>query len=705
MARPSEPSLACSPPQQPGNSSIWSASSYNTSEDCSPSSPATSSPQQTDSITAETATDGPHNLAKLPLGILQRILAAAGASAGNLVLAARPFRTAWAGVVAEPPLAAQWLRSRYGEADALDALVNVPIERYLRPSCSTPGWSSQAPFVLRIHILGLLVVSGCRPRLSPQPAASLLRDACAAGNPQAAQLVLRCGAPGPGPAAVQPAVLAAVERGNAGCLQQIIRYAGADPVADCSLALQVAAKAGSLACVEELLSAAGGSAPPALPPSCPAPLLPLPLPHPHHHGHVQLQHHHLHHRPRGGQGHTVTGLALALAAAALYGHSDVMAALLRASHQPPALASLALVRVATVGGSGTAEGGGGRVGPSSEPPPVAAVKALVAAGADASAFGNAALMAVCQRPAAAAAPATASAPPSPTPTPAATSSPAPPLPGGGVDQDAVSGEVARCLIRAGADPRLGDCAPLVAACSCGAGVAVVAALLEGGADPGAQECAPLRYACRRGSEAVAALLLSAAGPPPPPSLGAAAAPAPVPVPGLFGLATAMAEAAVAGHYALAEACAAACPGRGVDPQAARDLALIQASQGGCLQAVHYLVSRGANAAACGSKCLAAAAEAGHADVVSALLAAGAEPAAREGAALLHAARGGRSDVVALLLAAGGDAGSHSSVALWAASEAGHMDTVATLMAAGADPILVEDADLDLSSLIEDMDWD
>ncbi|PNH11884.1 Ankyrin repeat domain-containing protein [Tetrabaena socialis] len=287
-----------------------------------------------------------------------------------------------------------------------------------------------------------------------------------------------------------------------------------------------------------------------------------------------------------------------------------------------------------------------------------AVAALVSYGADAAAYGSKALKAACQQP-----------------------SPA-------------SYGVVLELLRHGADARADGSEALVLCCRASAppeAVASVArALLEAGADAGAQEGAALRFACKAGACGAAAALLAA-----PPGAH-----------GLFGLSTALAEAAVGGHASVAEACLAAVARHRLDPQAVRDLALLQCCQVGSLPAVNCLLTAGASPGACASKGLILAAEAGNGGVVAALLAAGADPGAGQGAAVAAAARRGHTGIVQALLAAGADPCARDSWALWVASEAGHLETVGVLLGAGADPT-IEDAGLDMCELLEcdEMDCD
>ncbi|KAG2454760.1 hypothetical protein HYH02_000595 [Chlamydomonas schloesseri] len=614
-------------------------------------------------------------------------------------------------------------------------MARIPLERYLdRPrrsdeaGCSPPtasgtvapsaaaGTAAHHAAVKRIHMLGLLVVTGSLPRFSPDSAATLLRDACMVESPQAVAMVLRCAASPLCPAQAQPAILAAAERGAVACVRELLSLTCVDPTADNSLALRLASRAGSAACVEALLAA--GAA----------------LERQHVAGFSPLD------GLEGGVhsclaevGHSAEALAQAAAAAAAAGHAHVVGLLLRSTRYPAALASLAAVFVArgsscsaSEGVRGAAAGSGGgaaavaaatgsRVGDvlSFSAPAAAtcgvtddealpAMRMLLAAGAEPSAFNGAMLVAACGR------------------SPAlvhrshgessgkrlqdtrlnhrrnscsnSVAASAPSSDCSALRRHLGAADLVRELLAAGADPRAEDSLPLVTACRVGADVEVVQALLAAGADAGAQDGAALRYACKHGAaEAVVALLAAAPG-----------------CHGLFGLATALAEAVAAGHRGVADALLGGCRAHGVEAHLVKDLALIQVAQAGCLDAVRLLLLMGAAAASCSSKALTAAAEAGHEAVVEALLAAGADATARDSAPLIGAARCGRTAVVRRLLAAGADPCARDSWALWAASEAGHMDTVAVLMAAGADPAVPMDeeaAGFDVASLINEMECD
>eukprot|EP00198_Chlamydomonas_reinhardtii_P006286 XP_001695622.1 predicted protein [Chlamydomonas reinhardtii] len=560
-------------------------------------------------------------------------------------------------------------------------------------------------------MLGLLVVSGNLPRFSPDSAATLLRDACVVESPQAIQMVVRC-APTLSPAQAQPALLAATALGAAACVHELLSLTSVDPTAEGSLALRLASSAGSVACVEALLAA--GAA----------------LERQHVAGFSPLD------GLEGGVnscltevGHSAEALAQAAAAAAAAGHAHVVGLLLRATRYPAALASLAAVAVAkggscSVGSTGSAEhaagsAGAGHIGTAagtaseaaaasgfSAEQALPAMRMLLAAGAEPSAFNGAMLLAACSRSqppqqqhgssgdnnlqcARASCSRTSSS--NPLATSIATDHCAP-ADSGGLRPRACAADLVRELVAAGADPRAEDSMPLVTACRVGADVEVVQVLLAAGADAGAQDGAALRYACKHGAaEAVVELLAAAPG-----------------CHSLFGLATALAEAVAARHRGVAEALLVGCPAHGVEAQLVKDLALIQVAQAGCMEAVQLLLLMEAGAAACGSKALVAAAEAGHDAVVEALLAAGADATARENAPLIGAARWGRTAVVRRLLAAGADPCARDSWALWAASEAGHMETVAVLMAAGADPAVPMDeeaAGFDVASLINEMECD
>ncbi|KAG2439996.1 hypothetical protein HXX76_004113 [Chlamydomonas incerta] len=604
-------------------------------------------------------------------------------------------------------------------------MVRIPLERYLQgssrsdeaspPTVTTPpaGTAAHHAAVKRIHMLGLLVVSGSLPRFSPGSAATLLRDACLVESPQAVQMVVRC-APALCHAQAQPALLAATERGAVACVRELLSLTSVDPTAEGSLALRLASRAGSAACVEALLAA--GAA----------------LERQHVAGFSPLD------GLEGGVssclaevGHSAEALALAAAAAAAAGHAHVVGLLLRATRYPAALASLAAVEVARSGScsgdaaagivaNGAGSSGGcaaadetgsaaaGSLSAAAAAPAfsaeeaLAAMRMLLAAGAEPSAFNGAMLLAACSRP---------PAPPHPSGdtsrharasysrtsctnpgAPPAHPDHSAPSTSCGLRPRACAADLVRELVAAGADPRAEDSMALVTACRVGADVEVVQVLLAAGADAGAQDGAALRYACKHGAaEAVVELLAAAPG-------GHS----------LFGLATALAEAVAAGHRGVADALLGGCPAHGVEAQLVKDLALIQVAQAGCLEAVQLLLLMEAGAAACGSKALAAAAEAGHEAVVDALLAAGADATARDNAPLIGAARWGRTAAVRRLLAAGADPCARDSWALWAASEAGHMDTVAVLMAAGADPAVPMDeeaAGFDVASLINEMECD
>lgn len=535
------------------------------------------------------------SLLQLPNSFLQNVLLLAGRDGGGLVTSCAFMRGLFHRLLATPPLAVRWMVELFGAAGAPDVVARIPLERYLQqpsrsdeascaPTVATApagGTAAHHAAVKRIHMLGLLVVSGNLPRFSPDSAATLLRDACVVESPQAIQMVVRC-APTLSPAQAQPALLAATALGAAACVHELLSLTSVDPTAEGSLALRLASSAGSVACVEALLAA--GAA----------------LERQHVAGFSPLD------GLEGGVnscltevGHSAEALAQAAAAAAAAGHAHVVGLLLRATRYPAALASLAAVAVAkggscSVGSTGSAEhaagsAGAGHIGTAagtaseaaaasgfSAEQALPAMRMLLAAGAEPSAFNGAMLLAACSRSqppqqqhgssgdnnlqcARASCSRTSSS--NPLATSIATDHCAP-ADSGGLRPRACAADLVRELVAAGADPRAEDSMPLVTACRVGADVEVVQVLLAAGADAGAQDGAALRYACKHGAaEAVVELLAAAPG-----------------CHSLFGLATALAEAVAARHRGVAEALLVGCPAHGVEAQLVKDLALIQVAQ-------------------------------------------------------------------------------------------------------------------------------
>ncbi|KAI9359913.1 ankyrin repeat-containing domain protein [Zopfochytrium polystomum] len=211
--------------------------------------------------------------------------------------------------------------------------------------------------------------------------------------------------------------------------------------------------------------------------------------------------------------------------------------------------------------------------------------------------------------------------------------------------------------RGGADVNADEGAALQAAAGAGS-VEAVRRLLECGADAGAEGCGAVAAAAMAGSVELMELLRERGAD----------------VSAINDLAIAL--AAKAGRLEAVRWLVEEC---GVDPGAKRGgEAVANASEGGHMDVVAYLVERGADARAGRDAALVAAAGGGHLAVVEFLLERGADAEAQEGLPLVKAVKSGNNAVVKALLLRGGDVLSRNREAFMIASEAGQEEITTTL---------------------------